>query len=329
MSEQKNCRCLEELIGDFCKIILVHCDDIDLTEGENYINNLTGKERSILNSGDKKDGKEIVKNLVSNYLESYQIPKFYEQQRSCPFEFDIEDNYREYIENFKNYYSYQYENNKIPSILDFAFSYIKDISDHYKIFEKFYNIHGSQSVENIISEAVVTTQDDLQQTTKTVVENARKSMKQAEKNAKREMDKKIKEVNESVAKSSVTTLGIFSGIVLTVVGGMIYSSSVMANINTGNIYKLGMVSSLIGLVCINMLSIMFLYIERLHDGKLKEKLNFSKVNNRINIFLIIFMILCFILYQTVPDNGLKIQTEETTVEVTTDITNEKDLKESL
>lgn len=85
-----------------------------------------------------------------------------------------------------------------------------------------------------------------------------------EKQLRKSIDKEIDKVKLRLTENSVTILGIFSGIVLTVVAGLFYSSSVLDNINSANFYKLLSLSAAIGIVCISLITIMFNFVYRLN-----------------------------------------------------------------
>ena len=90
------------------------------------------------------------------------------------------------------------------------------------------------------------------------------------------------------SERNVTILSIFAGIVLTVVAGLIYSSSLLNNIQESNFYRLVSLAALVGLVCYNLIGIMYLFIERRIPRK--ESI-FSKLTIGVSATLLIITIL--------------------------------------
>lgn len=64
----------------------------------------------------------------------------------------------------------------------------------------------------------------------------------------------------------ISILGIFAAVVLAFTGGIAFSTSVLNNINTSSIYRIIVVSLIIGLVLINVLFGLFYYVDRLVNG---------------------------------------------------------------
>lgn len=76
----------------------------------------------------------------------------------------------------------------------------------------------------------------------------------------------LKTKAQEMQKEYVTILGIFSSIVLTFVAGMVFSSSILSNIDKVNIYHLVFVMLLIGLLIFNLFYFQFEYIQKI-NGK--------------------------------------------------------------
>ena len=73
-------------------------------------------------------------------------------------------------------------------------------------------------------------------------------------------------------KEYTTILGIFASIVLAFTGGMVFSTSVLENIGDISIYRLIMVSCIIGIVFINMIWILVSYLARINQIKREKRL---------------------------------------------------------
>ena len=82
----------------------------------------------------------------------------------------------------------------------------------------------------------------------------------------------IQERQEEMQKEYTTILGIFASIVLAFTGGMVFSTSVLENIGDISIYRLIMVSCIIGIVFINMIWILVSYLARINQIKREKRL---------------------------------------------------------
>lgn len=120
-----------------------------------------------------------------------------------------------------------------------------------------------------------------------------------EKQLRKSIDKEIDKVKLRLTENSVTILGIFSGIVLTVVAGLFYSSSVLDNINSANFYKLLSLSAAVGIVCISLITIMFKFISRFNHiseetedkDKCKDKIKHKLLASDVTFIIVILILL--------------------------------------
>lgn len=108
--------------------------------------------------------------------------------------------------------------------------------------------------------AIVDMQSQLNQI-KTEIDKA----KIAQNNVEAELGKQQREY--------IAILGIFAAIVLAFTGGIAFSTSVLKSINTVSVYRITMVSLMIGLVLINVLFGLFYYVDRLVNGMQKNRKN--------------------------------------------------------
>lgn len=106
--------------------------------------------------------------------------------------------------------------------------------------------------------AIVDMQSQLNQI-KTEIDKA----KIAQNNVEAELGKQQREY--------IAILGIFAAIVLAFTGGIAFSTSVLKSINTVSVYRITMVSLIIGLVLINVLFGLFYYVDRLVNGLQKNR----------------------------------------------------------
>ena len=86
------------------------------------------------------------------------------------------------------------------------------------------------------------------------------------KNASKGLDKKYKELKENLNKQQtqyITILGIFASIVLAFVGGLVFSTSVLSNIDKVSIYRLLFVIAFIALFFGNILYFLFNFLSKI------------------------------------------------------------------
>lgn len=107
--------------------------------------------------------------------------------------------------------------------------------------------------------------------------------------------KQIKAQAGKMQKEYITILGIFSSIVLTFVAGIVFSSSVLSNIDKASIYRLVFIMLLIGLVLFNLINFLFEAI-RETNGNVVNKNGDKPLISNINKIIISAMMLDFILW---------------------------------
>lgn len=127
--------------------------------------------------------------------------------------------------------------------------------------------------------AIVDMQSQLNQI-KTEIDKA----KIAQNNVEAELGKQQREY--------IAILGIFVAIVLAFTGGIAFSTSVLKSINTVSVYRITMVSLMIGLVLINVLFGLFYYVDRLVNGMQKNR-------KKLKPLLFSNVILCVLLSITI------------------------------
>lgn len=292
---------INTLIENFCNIILTKADSIDINKTINYIKGLTFQEIEILKAYSNFENYEkyiipIVQQHTLLYLASYGL----EEVRVTPFSFDSGNFFQKYQEDFFNFYK-SFHKQKAPTIFNFIFDYIKDISTTYVFFEKFIiinNIKNKKSYEALLKKY---TEEFSVSAEKITDIEAKKAAKAAKKEfvafakeindeAKKEAVNKVKvEVMSKVSETNVTILGIFAAIVLTVVAGLFYSSSVIGNIVCADPCKLIGIGSLVGVVCIDLISFLFYFIEKIKEPSLSFNLKGTIVI--LNIVLLSFVLL--------------------------------------
>lgn len=127
--------------------------------------------------------------------------------------------------------------------------------------------------------AIVDMQSQLNQI-KTEIDKA----KMAQNNVEAELGKQQREY--------IAILGIFAAIVLAFTGSIVFSTSVLKGINTVSVYRIIMISLIIGLVLINVLFGLFYYVDRLVNGLQKNR-------KKLKPLLFSNVILCVLLSITI------------------------------
>jgi len=297
---------IESLVERFCKIILTKKDKLNIDGAKKYIDSLTPEDITALNT-EKPDENQQIRSIVLKQIAEYIQSYFQEPTPSFqrPFEFDSGGIYVAFCQTCSEYYQNNHQRNSLPSILKFTLQYIQEMSEHYRIFGHFYDVHSKQTSNQIVEQMAKTAEDKAN----AVIKNMTKESAEIE--VQKSVEEKMIAVTTKISETSVTILGIFSGIVLTVVAGLFYSSSVLENINAANFFKLICTASLVGLVCHHLLVVMFRFIERIKSDENKKDNGKSdtKPNGRkdhtifISIVLIVIFIITCVLQFIFPNNS--------------------------
>lgn len=105
--------------------------------------------------------------------------------------------------------------------------------------------------------------------------------------------KELKNTLDNAQREYIAILGIFAAVVLTFIGGIAFSTSVLENMHQSSIYRIVIVILLIGMVLFNVLYALFGYIERMVR-------NVSGIRMRplkfVNAVFLILMIAVFLLW---------------------------------
>lgn len=110
----------------------------------------------------------------------------------------------------------------------------------------------------------------------------------------------VKEKVQNLQHDSITILGIFASIVLTLTGGMIFSSSVLENIGNASAYRVIIIALIIGLVVINSVISLIMYIGKIvhfkNDGQkgIKEWLSGNAYWISVNVVFVALVILTYL-----------------------------------
>ncbi len=372
-------RNIEKLISDFCTVILTGEDCLHNQDADDYIKSLTSAEKSILNAASIDDRKIVaaIQSNVSDYIQKFQLSNTEESLTvGAPFEFDNSSSYWDFRHYFENTYRSHNENCSVPQVLGYAFDYIGHMSEHYRVFEQFYTIRSQQTTHSILfqvqkiaeQQTARTIQDSIKTATQTASEEASKKAVQAttirlEMTAKRveedaksatiaattaaehavhqAVKDKIGEVTSKTSEHVITILSIFAGIVLTIVAGLFYSSSVIENVNASNFYRLICISALVGFVCFNLISLMFRFVEKIRTtsnisccednnisssstnscekNRQKRARTFDVVTIVISAILLTIMVIFFVLQIIFPTQNINNGSDPSKVDVSGNI----------
>jgi hypothetical protein len=342
-SEKPSFEKLKPLIDSFCEVILTFGDKYDDNKAKQYINNLSDDDKRNLNANlndleIKEQFDFILQGNIIKYIKSYEISTDLIKR---PFEFDTIVNHRNFLNICKKYYGDCNQGAPLPSTLECTIEYIHDSAEHYKIFSEFYDAHSNESAAKIIKDITSVAEKKAEEAVKTGIkevakeaayeaanlasskaqafseiasksaETAMKDAKGAAKIAAEEATKIAVEngmnsVTKHISETSVTILGIFSGIILTVVAGLFYSSSVLDNINSANYFRLISVTALVGIVCFDLIALMFSFIQKLskqtddQDAKIEKTNKLYSFIKWLNVFLFIVMFVGGILQFVFP-----------------------------
>lgn len=302
---------IELLVTHFCSIILTKKDELDFERVKQFIDRLSDNDKSVLNLEEPENDSSIrlmIQMQITKYLDSYG--NFVASNSVMrPFEFDSGGKYNTFCENCKEYYKQQNVNAKLPPVIDFTLKYIQEMSEHYRIFGYFYEVRSKETAYSILNDIAQVAEDKAKIAVKSATkESARNAVNVA-------VDKKMNEITKNVSETSVTILGIFASIVLTVVAGLIYSSSVLNNINSANFCRLISVSALIGFVCYSLLALMFRYIERI-KYKNDDMPGFNKLSIIVGSVLLLIMIVFGVLQYY--DFNQKTESQNSNINITTE-----------
>ena len=102
----------------------------------------------------------------------------------------------------------------------------------------------------------------------------------------RNEQKKLKEELSRQQREYIAILGIFAAVVLAFTGGIAFTTSVLNNIHRVSVYRIAIISLIIGLVLINILFGLFYYVDKLVNGESGKRLAPLIVSNVVIIALL-------------------------------------------
>ncbi len=120
-------------------------------------------------------------------------------------------------------------------------------------------------------------------------------VKKATQKINTDINKQLRRVSDETSKMRaeyISILGIFASIVLSFVGGLTFSTSVLSNIHKASIYRTVILTSLIGMVLIFVLWLMMDFIKSIH-GQSKRRYSYILIPEGVLIAIIICTICLF------------------------------------
>ena len=190
-----------------------------------------------------------------------------------------------FLENLDNFSDYLKKNNKNNTD-----------DDHIKIGLKI--VQYSQLSFCQISQTSLKIDEQL----KLEKENIIRKFNEEINNTKLDIEKAKKDIEEAkhdvkdAQKDNITILGIFSSVVLTFVGGAIFSTSVLENIHKVNIFRLLLIVDFIGFILTNTISILTNFIFKINDKNNPFELKIDNLNN-IFFYIAIAIITAYLVFR--------------------------------
>lgn len=85
---------------------------------------------------------------------------------------------------------------------------------------------------------------------------------------------------ENAQKEYIAILGIFASIILTFISGIVFTTSILQNIHNASIYRIVLITLLIGLIVLNAVYLLFYFIERIVKNHKKIENKTKNTNER-------------------------------------------------
>ena len=172
---------------------------------------------------------------------------------------------------------YQAVNYDGDKLIDISKSIIK-LFDHTNL--EVARINYTKQLNNATKSDLVSTKELLKKqreefdNTKSETETIRNTLREETEKA----NKKIEDNQKQMQNEYVTILGIFAAIVLAFTGGMTFSSSVLNNISKASVYRLSLISFIIGLVFFNLIWVLIDFVRDINGKTIRKKWLFVVVN---------------------------------------------------
>ncbi len=202
------------------------------------------------------------------------------------------------LEIIRNYYTKQNLKDK----------WISDVSDAIKKLYDHVNLDVARIAYSEAADWKISGEPALQEVRKQI-QHQKEMLVEIEQNRKLSESKidGVKNKLDNSQKEYIAILGIFASIVLTFIGGITFSTSVLENIEKVSIYRTVLVSLIIGLVLINILYGLFYYINSLVN---KEKKLYPLVISNIVIVVLLVIIIIAWYLGFVENRNIRINNQE-------------------
>ena len=242
----------------------------------------------ILNEQEKRDA---LNEILIELSKSQDILK--EAKDRASFFIRLEDIYYNYNnkENFRHYYSDIFstltliDGDSSMGSLDILAQNIQTIKDGYidisKAIIKLYN-HTNLDIARITYTKTMTneTMSELAKN-RLLLESLKEKVCESEDALEKISNKalydlkqfsnKVQRRQEDMQKEYITILGIFAAIVLAFTGGIVFSSSVLENIDKSSIYRISLMAFIIGIVFFNLIWILIDFIRDINGKTIRKK----------------------------------------------------------
>lgn len=227
-------------------------------------------------------------------------------------EYEVEEGRPNVVESLRKLYDHisldlarmNYIQSAVHSVADGAGSSATDLAEIKGLVESVH--HESKSLRDIselvlfsasqAKEQLKKAREDTNDTrsqleeSKKELEKAQSTLKSSEKtlkDAKESLDTATQKIDNS-QKEYIAILGIFSAVVLTFIGGMAFSTSVLENIHKSSAYRIVFTVTLIGLVLYNVFYLLFFCIQSLLERTVGQHQKDMLRNG--NILLVIILL---------------------------------------
>lgn len=221
----------------------------------------------------------IIKKFSQNFIEDFDV--------------DLAALHRIYTAEFRHSYAeitalmikLDTEDSEALERLASNFSSLVDYcSEDSEIYSKLLKLSDHINLENIRLKEVYKNSRELAEEAKNISEKATENLKKAD---------EITEEAKKLKLEVIAVLGIFAAILLAFVSGLTFSTSVLANMHQVSIYRIVLISLIIGFILFNILWCLFYCIHRILRNKEKMKNRYFYVVNGIIIGLIIVIFCCW------------------------------------
>lgn len=97
----------------------------------------------------------------------------------------------------------------------------------------------------------------------------------------------------AASREHIAILGIFASVVIALTAGISFSTSVLGAINEASVYRVLMLAAVIGLVLVNILYALFLYVDKLVNGPRNRQIKPLLIANVVFIGLIAVILIAW------------------------------------